>query len=151
MNEVMQIRAASWAAMIKQRNDSGLTIREWCAANGIQESVYYYRLNRLRKMALDVEETPAPASQNVPAPERFAQLPVSSTADSTVAIRIRRGDREYPKDCVNLQTDVSKQRCTRAPPLFPERGDVPCCLRLPVFRPSISIVENVISAKGLMV
>ena len=58
MNEVMQIRAASWAAMIKQRNDSGLTIREWCAANGIQESVYYYRLNRLRKMALDVEETP---------------------------------------------------------------------------------------------
>lgn len=59
MNEVMQIRAASWAAMIKQRNDSGLTIREWCAANGIQESVYYYRLNRLRKMALDVEETPA--------------------------------------------------------------------------------------------
>ena len=50
MNEVMQIRAASWAAMIKQRNDSGLTIREWCAANGIQESVYYYRLNRLRKM-----------------------------------------------------------------------------------------------------
>ena len=33
MNEVMQIRADSWAAMIKQRNDSGLTIREWCAAN----------------------------------------------------------------------------------------------------------------------
>lgn len=58
MNEVMQIRAASWTAMIKQRNDSGLTIREWCVANGIQESVYYYRLNRLRKMALDVGETP---------------------------------------------------------------------------------------------
>ena len=54
MNEVMQIRAASWAAMIKQRNDSGLTVKEWCAANAIQESVYYYRLNRLRKMALDV-------------------------------------------------------------------------------------------------
>ena len=81
MNEVMQIRAASWAAMIKQRNDSGLTIREWCAANGIQESVYYYRLNRLRKMALDVEETPAPASQNTSVSERFAQLPVSSAPD----------------------------------------------------------------------
>ena len=92
MNEVMQIRAASWAAKIKQRNDSGLTIREWCAANGIQESVYYYRLNRLRKMALDVEETPAPASQNISVSERFAQLPVSSAPDSTAAIRIRRGD-----------------------------------------------------------
>ena len=63
MNKVMQIRAASWAAMIKQRNDSGLTIREWCAANGIQESVYYYRLNRLRKMALDVDETPDPTKK----------------------------------------------------------------------------------------
>ena len=78
--------------MIKQRNDSGLTIREWCAANGIQESVYYYRLNRLRKMALDVEETPAPASQNISVSERFAQMPVSSAPDSTAAIRIRRGD-----------------------------------------------------------
>ncbi len=38
MNEVMQVRAASWTAMIKQRSDSGLTIKEWCAANGIQES-----------------------------------------------------------------------------------------------------------------
>ena len=92
MNEVIQVRAASWTAMIKQRNDSGLTIREWCAANGIQESVYYYRLNRLRKMALDVEETPAPASQNISVSERFAQLPVSSAPDSTAAIRIRRGD-----------------------------------------------------------
>ena len=92
MNEVMQIRAASWAAMIKQRNDSGLTIREWCPANGIQESVYYYRLNRLRKMALDIEKTSAPASQHVPAPERFAQLPVSSAPDAAAAIRIRRGD-----------------------------------------------------------
>ena len=92
MYEVMQIRAASWAAMIKQRNHSGLTIREWCADDGNQESVYYYRLNRLRKMALDVEETPAPASQNISVSERFAQLPVSSAPDSTAAIRIRRGD-----------------------------------------------------------
>lgn len=60
MNEVMQVRAASWTAMIKQRSDSGLTIKEWCAANGIQESVYYYRLNRLRKMALNACETPDP-------------------------------------------------------------------------------------------
>lgn len=37
MNEVMQVRAASWTAMIKQCNDRGLTIKEWCSANGIQE------------------------------------------------------------------------------------------------------------------
>lgn len=92
MNEVMQIRAASWAAMIKQRSDSGLTIREWCAANGIQESVYYYRLNRLRKMALDVGETSDSTLKNVPVSERFAQIPIASAPDSNIAIRIRRGD-----------------------------------------------------------
>ena len=66
MNEVMQVRAASWTAMIKQRSDSGLTIKEWCAANGIQESVYYYRLNRLRKMALNACETPDPTKDHDP-------------------------------------------------------------------------------------
>ena len=34
MNEVMQVRALSWAAMIKRRNDSCLTIKEWCVTNG---------------------------------------------------------------------------------------------------------------------
>lgn len=58
--KLAQFRTASWTAMIKQRNDSGLTIKEWCAANGIQESVYYYRLNRLRKMAWIACETPVP-------------------------------------------------------------------------------------------
>lgn len=35
MNEVMQVRASSWSTMIKQRNDSVMTIKEWCVANGI--------------------------------------------------------------------------------------------------------------------
>ena len=93
MNEVMQVRAASWATMIKQRNDSGLTIKEWCAANGIQESVYYYRLNRLRKMALDVCETPNTIKNNAPVSGTFAQIPVTSAVPApNVAIRIRHGD-----------------------------------------------------------
>lgn len=92
MNEVMQVRAASWTAMIKQRNDSGLTIKEWCAANGIQESVYYYRLNRLRKMAWIPCETPVPTKEQ-DSSGTFAQISVASAVQtSNVAIRIRRGD-----------------------------------------------------------
>ena len=78
MNEVIQVRTASWTAMIKQRNDSGLTVKEWCAANAIQESVYYYRLNRLSKMALDVCETPNSIKNNSPVSGTFAQRPVAS-------------------------------------------------------------------------
>ena len=86
MNEVMQVRAASWTAMIKQRSDSGLTV------NGIQESVYYYRLNRLRKMALNACETPDPTKDHDPS-GTFAQISVASTVQtSNAAIRIRRGD-----------------------------------------------------------
>lgn len=93
MNEVMQVLAASWATMIQQRNDSGLTIKGWCAANGIQESVYYYRLNRLRKMALDVCKTPNFIKNKDPVSEIFAQIPVTSAVPApNVAIRIRHGD-----------------------------------------------------------
>lgn len=128
MNEVMQVRAASWTAMIKQRSDSGLTIKEWCAANGIQASVYYYRLNRLRKMALNACETPDPTKDHYPS-GTFAQISVASAVQtSNAVIRIRRGD----------TVDGCEQRCTGSHPLFFERGDVLCALRSPVFRPSIS-------------
>lgn len=142
MNEVMQVRAASWSTMIKQRNDSGLTIKEGCATNGIQESVYYYRLNRLRKMVLDICETPNPSKNNNPVPGIFAQISVASAIPvPNVAIRIRHGD-----TVVEVSSDAPNQH-----PLFSERGDIPCCLKSPAFRLSISTAENVISAKGLMV
>lgn len=93
MNEVMQIRAASWSTMIKQRNDSGMTIKGWCAANGIRESVYYYRLNRLRKMAFDVCEVPAAIETNGRVSGVFTKMPVTPAASTlNIAIRIRRGD-----------------------------------------------------------
>ena len=63
-----------------------------CAANGIQESVYYYRLNRLRKMALNACETPDSTKDHDPS-GTFAQISVASTVQtSNAAIRIRRGD-----------------------------------------------------------
>ena len=78
---------ASWTAMIKQRNDSGLTIKEWCTANGIQESVYYYRLNRLRKMAWIACETPVP-TKDQDSSGTFVQISVASIVPtSNAAIR----------------------------------------------------------------
>lgn len=116
MNEVIQIRAASWTAMVKQRNDSGLTVREWCSANGIQESVYYYRLNRLRKMALDVGETPDSTQNNIPVSERFTQIPVAAAPAPDVAIRIRRGDTvvEVSSDALDRILSFLKEVVLRA-------------------------------------
>lgn len=44
MNEVVEVRMASWQAMVQERNASGLSIKEWCAANNVSESQYYHRL-----------------------------------------------------------------------------------------------------------
>mgnify|MGYP005969163097 CR=1 FL=1 len=38
MNEVVEVRMASWKAMVQERSASGLSIEEWCAANNDSES-----------------------------------------------------------------------------------------------------------------
>jgi hypothetical protein len=42
-----------WASIIKERGESGLTIKEFCRSMGINEASYYYWLKRLRKEACD--------------------------------------------------------------------------------------------------
>lgn len=36
MNEVVEVRMSSWKAMVQERNASGLSIKEWCAARPFQ-------------------------------------------------------------------------------------------------------------------
>ena len=38
-----------WAAQIEAQQASGLTIREWCAENGIKPNTYYNRLRKVRE------------------------------------------------------------------------------------------------------
>jgi hypothetical protein len=53
MNEITKIKnevkLKQWAEMIRQRNESGLTVAQWCTENGVNQKTYYYRLNRVRK------------------------------------------------------------------------------------------------------
>ena len=48
-----QIRLANWANIIKARNESGLTIDEYCEQNGLSRSAYFYWLRKLRYAALE--------------------------------------------------------------------------------------------------
>ena len=53
MNEIARIknevRLKQWTEMVRQRNESGLNVSQWCRQNGINQKTYYYRLNRVRK------------------------------------------------------------------------------------------------------
>lgn len=53
MNEIAkvkkEVKLAQWAEMVRSRNESGLTVTDWCRQNGINLKTYYYRLKRLRQ------------------------------------------------------------------------------------------------------
>lgn len=53
MNEIVkvrnEVRVRQWAEMIRCRNESGLSVSDWCEQNGIKPKTYYYRLKRVRQ------------------------------------------------------------------------------------------------------
>jgi len=46
--------------MLRQRKESGLSVKDWCLEQGISEHSYYYRLRRLRQMACTALEQAQP-------------------------------------------------------------------------------------------
>ena len=48
--------AQHWAILIKERMESGMTVREWCRERNIKESQYYYWLKILRRDAAEGRE-----------------------------------------------------------------------------------------------
>ena len=57
MNEtrlaVREYRSNQWMQIIQDRNQSGLTIREYCRQNGINRNAYYYWLRIIRHQAME--------------------------------------------------------------------------------------------------
>lgn len=48
-----QMHMQEWAKLIEARQDSGLSIKEWCQQNNLPESKYYYYLKKLRLFACE--------------------------------------------------------------------------------------------------
>ena len=52
MNDIARIKnevkLKQWSEMIRCRNESGLTVSEWCRQNDINPKTYYYRLKCVR-------------------------------------------------------------------------------------------------------
>jgi len=48
-----KIRLQEWAAQIKAREESGLTVKQWCAKNGPSLKTYYNRQKRVREELLE--------------------------------------------------------------------------------------------------
>lgn len=61
------VMESQWKDMVNRCQSSGLTVREWCKANGINENTYYYRLKKLRKKALKSAGYESSEASDVPA------------------------------------------------------------------------------------
>lgn len=42
-----ELRLGHWAGIMRERKESGLSIRRWCRENGISEKTYYYYYNKV--------------------------------------------------------------------------------------------------------
>ena len=86
ISEVKQeYQLQQWSGMIQQRQESGLSVKEWCLEQGISEHSYYYRLRRLRQMACNALEQAQPVQLAevplAPKPEEIhARLRVTTAA-----------------------------------------------------------------------
>lgn len=47
------VQLNEWKQMIRRCQESGLTVREWCAQNGVYPQTYYRRLRRVREAVLE--------------------------------------------------------------------------------------------------
>ena len=57
------VRLREWNLMVKQCQESGLTVSEWCGQHGLKPSCYYYRLAQLRKAFLERKDLEPIANQ----------------------------------------------------------------------------------------
>jgi len=69
-----EYRAQTWAMLIQECNNSGLTKREFCQQRGISEKSYYYWLRKLRSQM--AEATAPQLVQLEPAPRQDDMLQI---------------------------------------------------------------------------
>ena len=61
--------------MLRERKESGLSVKEWCQERGISEHCYYYRLRKLRQMDCKALERAQPV--------QLAEVPLQPNAENS--------------------------------------------------------------------
>ena len=57
-----KVRLQEWFSQIEAQQASGLTIREWCAENGINAKTFHYRPRKVREQYMDNSPSVVPVS-----------------------------------------------------------------------------------------
>ena len=79
-----EYRAQTWAMLIQECNNSGLTKREFCQQRGISEKSFYYWLRKLRRQ---IAEASSP---------KLVQLDAAPVAEDVLQIQYRGAELKLP-------------------------------------------------------
>ena len=69
-----EYRAQTWAMLIQECNNSGLTKREFCQQRGISEKSFYYWLRKLRSQMAEAASPQLVQLDPAPAPDDMLQI-----------------------------------------------------------------------------
>ena len=108
-----QVRIQEWMQLIRERNDSGMTIKAWCETKGLSENQYYYWLRKIRKTActaLKNRSDKAPlVREDGPVFAEVNVLPQTPMTTSGITIHMSQADIHIGKDvCANQIKTILK-------------------------------------------
>ena len=65
-----EVKLREWLAQVEEQKASGMTVKHWCAANGINPKTYYYHLRKVRERSA----TKAPVIVPLNAPRQSSDI-----------------------------------------------------------------------------
>ena len=92
-----EVRLRQWANVLRERKDSGLSIRRWCRENSVGEKTYYYWQRKLRE-SVCAKVAGIPEPPQVPATFAQIQMPAQKASDGKLIIRIGGAEVEIQGD-----------------------------------------------------
>ncbi len=78
-----QVRYSEWAGMVRDRQESGLNVAEYCKQDNISETAYFYRLRRVRHAAIQASGLEFVELKDSDEVSSIPVLPVQKTSSST--------------------------------------------------------------------
>jgi hypothetical protein len=72
-----QIQLQDWALQVKEQQESGLRVSEWCRLKGIKAATYYHRLNRVRETVIEGMQENQGMNPLIIAPTKFAEVDIA--------------------------------------------------------------------------
>ena len=92
-NVKRDVQLREWTEQIKAQQESGMTVTDFCAQNGINIKTYYYRLRKVREQCLETEPAIVPvavprATSNIRIEKNSLQisLPADIPTDTLIAL-----------------------------------------------------------------